>query len=237
MKRSVAGAPLPRKGQPIVARDFDAWCELGCPVRVTFGGPSSGPTGQETLAQGSTLGKHPPHDGALKGRKKHRPVRALDKYKRNLCYVLVPQSLSRVILHLIFSTKDRSPALADEALRCDLHAYLAATARDLGCPAIRVGGVADHVHVVCCLARTVSVANLVAKLKMGSSRMLKAKSGTRFQWQNGYGAFSVSESALGNVVEYVANQALHHRRLSFQEEYRVFLRRHGVEFDERYVWD
>ena len=126
---------------------------------------------------------------------------------------------------------------ADETLRRDLHAYLAATARDLGCPAIRIGGVADHVHVVCCLARTVSLATLVAKLKVSSSHMLKSKVGTRVQWQNGYGAFSVSESALGRVVEYVANQELHHRHLSFQDEYRAFLRRHGVGFDERYVWD
>jgi putative transposase len=149
----------------------------------------------------------------------------------------VPQSLARLIIHLIFSTKDRAPCLADEALRRDLHAYLAATARDLGCPAIRVGGVADHVHLVCCLARTVSVATLVAKLKVSSSQMLKAKAETRFQWQNGYGAFSVSESALESVVAYVANQELHHRHLSFQDEYRAFLRRHRVGFDERYVWD
>ncbi|MBV8901844.1 MAG: transposase [Verrucomicrobia bacterium] len=149
----------------------------------------------------------------------------------------MPQSLARLLVHLIFSTKDRVPILTGEALRRDLHAYLAATARDLGCPAIRVGGVADHVHVVCCLARSVSVATLVAKLKVSSGQMLRVKAGKRFQWQNGYGAFSVSESALGSVVDYVANQDLHHRRLSFQDEYRAFLRRHGVEFDERYVWD
>ena len=147
------------------------------------------------------------------------------------------QSLARVIIHLIFSTKDRAPSLADGTRCHDVHAYLAATAQHLGCPAIRVGGVADHVHVVCCLARTVSVAALVAKLKVGSSQLLKIKAGIRFQWQNGYGAFSVSESALESVVDYVANQALHHRHLSFQDEYRAFLRRHGVEFDERYVWD
>ena len=162
---------------------------------------------------------------------------AIDKYTYKSCYILVPQSLARLLVHLIFSTKARAPALADEALRQDLHAYLAATARELGCPAIRVGGVADHVHVVCCLARFLSVATLVAKLKVSSSQMLRARAEPPFQWQQGYGAFSVSESALANVIEYVAHQDLHHRRLSFQDEYRTFLRRHGVEFDKRYVWD
>jgi putative transposase len=97
----------------------------------------------------------------------------------------VPQSLARLLIHLIFSTKDRVPSLADEALRCGFHTSLAARTRDLDCPAIRVSGVVNHIHLICCLARTVSVAALVAKLKLSSSQTLKAKAGTGFQWQNG----------------------------------------------------
>jgi putative transposase len=147
------------------------------------------------------------------------------------------QSLSRILLHLIFSTKNRVSYFTDRVIRGDLHGYLAATANHLGCPAISVGGVADHVHVVCSLGRTACVATVVAKLKVGSNLAMRERYLSRFSWQNGYAAFSVSESTLGAVVQYVSDQEAHHKTVTFQDEYRAFLTRHNVSFDERYIWD
>ena len=152
-------------------------------------------------------------------------------------FLSVPQSLARILLHIIFSTKNRESYFIDQAIRQDLHAYLAATANHLGCQTIRVGGIADHVHVVCSLGRTLSVATLVAKLKVSSNQAFKGNFLSQFSWQNGYAAFSVAESTLEAVVEYVSNQETHHRTVTFQEGYRAFLERHNVPFDERYVWD
>ena len=146
----------------------------------------------------------------------------------------MPQSLSKVIVHIIFSTKDREPWLGSE-VRPRMHAYLATVCREL----VRVGGVADHVHIVTTLPRTVSQAQLVEQIKKASSKWIKALDPRyhSFFWQRGYGAFSVSPSQLDTVVQYVEAQQQHHRTHSFQEEYRELLRRHGVDFDERYVWD
>jgi putative transposase len=149
----------------------------------------------------------------------------------------MPQSLARVLVHLIFSTKNREPYFVDQATRKDLHAYLAATADHLGSCAISVGGVADHVHIVCTLGRTLSVATLVAKLKVSSNQAFKGEFMAQFSWQSGYAAFSVAESTLESVIEYVSNQEEHHKRLTFQDEYRAFLKRYQIAFDERYVWD
>jgi putative transposase len=149
----------------------------------------------------------------------------------------MPQSLSRIILHLIFSTKNRASYFTDPAIRNDFHGYLAATANNLGCPAIRVGGVADHVHVVCSLGRTMSVATVVAKLKVSSKLAVRERYLLKISWQNGYAAYSVSESTLEAVAQYVSDQETHHKTVSFQDEYRAFLKRHNVSFDERYVWD
>ena len=163
--------------------------------------------------------------------------KGLNNTSKTWYLILVPQSLSRLIVHLIFSTKNRCRWLSDACLRQDLHAYLAATVNGLDCHALEVGGVSDHVHMACLLARTMPVATLVAKVKVSSNQMLKPKLGGSFAWQNGYGAFSVSESALEPVCEYIRRQEEHHRTVSFQEEYRAFLARHRVAFDERYVWD
>jgi putative transposase len=149
----------------------------------------------------------------------------------------MPQSLSRILLHLIFSTKNRASYFTDPVIRKDLHGYLAATANHHGCPAICVGGVADHVHVVCSLGRTLSVATVVAKLKVSSNLAVRDRNLSQFSWQNGYAAFSVSESSLEAVAQYVSDQETHHKTITFQDEYRAFLQRHHVSFDERYVWD
>jgi putative transposase len=156
------------------------------------------------------------------------------------CFIvrLMPQSLSRVILHIIFSTKDREPWLGLD-IRPRMHAYLATVCRDLGAEVVRVGGVADHVHIVTTLPRTVSQAQLIEQIKKVSSKWIK-KLDARYRgffWQRGYGAFSVSPSQLDAVLQYVDTQQEHHRTRTFQDEYRELLRRHGIDFDERYVWD
>jgi REP element-mobilizing transposase RayT len=150
----------------------------------------------------------------------------------------MPQSLAFVLVHVIFSTKDRLPVL-DTSIRPELYAYLATVARSSNCECYRVGGVADHVHLAIRLSRTSNVAELVEQLKTSSSKWLKTQSPalSKFSWQRGYAAFSVGPTDRNALIEYIANQEDHHRKLSFQDELRAFLKRYGVEFDERYVWD
>ena len=150
----------------------------------------------------------------------------------------MPQSLSKVVLHIVFNTKNREPWL-DSEVRPRMHAYLATICRDFAAEFVHVGGMADHVHIVTTLPRTLSQAELIEQIKKTSSKWIKTLD-TRyrgFSWQRGYSAFSVSPSQLEAVLEYVKTQQEHHRTRTFQEEYRGLLRRHGVDFDERYVWD
>jgi putative transposase len=148
------------------------------------------------------------------------------------------QSLAFVLVHVIFSTKDRMPVLED-AVRPELYAYLASVARNSGCECFRVGGTGDHVHVAVRLARPMTVAGLVEELKSSSSQWLKTKSPalTGFAWQRGYGAFSVGPADLGALVRYIDVQEEHHRKRDFKAEFRALLKKYGVESDERYLWD
>ncbi|MGE3311539.1 MAG: IS200/IS605 family transposase [Limisphaerales bacterium] len=150
----------------------------------------------------------------------------------------MPQSLAQNWIHLVFSTKRRERVLVGE-IRWELHRYMAGILGDLDCPAAAVNGVADHVHVLFNLHRNRALAMVVMELKRGSSKWLKARDGTLagFGWQNGYGAFSVSQSGLPTVMAYIANQEAHHRMKTFEEEFRTLLRRYQLAFDERYVWD
>ena len=150
----------------------------------------------------------------------------------------MPQSLSRLLVHLVFSTKNREPSLSP-ALQPKLHAYLAATCDQHDCPSLRVGGVADHVHLLFGLARTRALSDVVQAIKTSSSKWIKEQGAefNAFHWQAGYGAFSVSQSDTARVVAYIQDQAEHHRTMSFQEEYRRLLQRYEIAFDERYVWD
>ncbi|MDC0291712.1 IS200/IS605 family transposase [Verrucomicrobiales bacterium] len=151
----------------------------------------------------------------------------------------MPQSLSDVNLHLIFSTKNRYPFL-DHEIRDSMHRYLATLCRDLGSTCLKVGGVSDHVHIVTSLPRTLSQSQLLEDIKKKSSKWIKETDPSKYEkfaWQAGYGAFSVSRSNLDEVVRYVANQETHHQQLSFQDEYRTFLTKHSLEYDERYLWD
>jgi len=151
----------------------------------------------------------------------------------------MPQSFARVLTHIVFSTKNRHPFLVDRAIREEMHSYLGGTCKSLDCPILKVGGVADHVHVFCGLSRTLSIADLVGEIKQESSKWVKSKGGilTKFSWQNGYGAFSVGQSGIDRMRKYIANQEEHHKKKTFQEEYRAFLIEYGIQFDERYVRD
>jgi putative transposase len=150
----------------------------------------------------------------------------------------MPQSLSLVILHLVFSTKERRP-LIDSVTRPKLHAYLATVARNADCECLRAGGVADHIHLALRLSRTVSIAELVEELKTASSKWLKTQ--TRdlegFAWQRGYGCFSVGPSDVPALCGYIDGQEDHHRTRTFQDEFRAFLKKYAVPFNEAYVWD
>ena len=148
----------------------------------------------------------------------------------------MPQSLSRVIVHLVFSTKNREPFILTEH-RDRMFEYLGGTLNGIGCPVIRVGGMPDHVHLLFVQSRTLSMSKIVEELKKESSKWAKAHIHRGFYWQNGYGVFSVSPSNIEQVANYIVNQEAHHRPTSFQDEFRELLRRHEMEWDERYVWD
>ena len=146
------------------------------------------------------------------------------------------QSLAKILVHVIFSTKNRVPMIGPE-VRTALHAYLAGTLENLLCPSLRTGGTSDHVHSLLSLSRTRSIAEVVAEMKMSSSKWMKQQGVRGFAWQAGYGAFSVSESQATTVIRYVGRQEEHHRVMSFQEEFRRLLDRCRVPYDERYVWN
>jgi REP-associated tyrosine transposase len=149
------------------------------------------------------------------------------------------QSLSKILVHTVFSTKDRHPFFRDKALRAELHRYLGGILTNHDCQPLIVGGVADHVHLLSTLSRTCKAAEMVKEVRRGSSLWLKTKNPDmhNFAWQNGYGIFSVGFSQIEDVKNYITGQEQHHRKISFQDELREFLRRYEIQFDERYVWD
>ena len=151
----------------------------------------------------------------------------------------MPQSLSAVFLHIIYATKNRESWLRDKTVREAAHEYIGGIAKNLDCQPVRIGGVADHVHILAQLGRTVAMAELVKELKRGSTLWLREKHPplAGFEWQAGYAAFSVSVSKLDDVIEYIAHQEEHHKTVTFQDELRAFFKKHKVEYDEKYVWD
>jgi REP element-mobilizing transposase RayT len=151
----------------------------------------------------------------------------------------MPQSLANVLIHVVLSTKNRAPFLKSRELREELQGYMVGALREIECPSLIVRTVEDHLHCLLNLSRTVSIAKLVETMKVESSSWVKRQAPhlPDFYWQAGYGAFSVSQSNAPQVKGYIANQDEHHRRISFQDELRALLRRHEIEFDERYVWD
>lgn len=148
------------------------------------------------------------------------------------------QSLSNVLLHLVFSTKHRHPWI-DVEIEEELFRYTAGICREQQCPSHKIGASDDHIHIACSLARTMSVSRLLEEIKTNSSKWIKTKGAqyAEFSWQNGYGAFSIGQSQLDDLRKYIANQREHHRQITFQDEFRTLLAKYKVDFDERYVWD
>jgi REP-associated tyrosine transposase len=153
--------------------------------------------------------------------------------------LVMPQSLSAVYIHLVFSTKDRRPLLRDKTTREALHSYLGGISKQLDCPPILVGGVEDHIHLLARFGRTITQAEWVKELKRVSNAWLKERGRdfVDFEWQGGYADFSVSQSNLEPVKQYIIGQEEHHRKIGFQDELRALLKRHEIEWDEKYVWD
>ena len=150
----------------------------------------------------------------------------------------MPQSLSSILIHLIFSTKNREPFLTPE-IDAELYPYIASIFKATKLRALIINGTTDHLHTLLSLSRTVTIADLVEEVKTESSKWIKTKGKEfrNFHWQSGYGALSIGQSQVGSVKRYIARQKEHHRRVTFQDEYRNFLKAYDIEFDERYVWD
>ena len=149
----------------------------------------------------------------------------------------MPQSLTKIYLHIIFHVKTMSPRIDDKHLE-RLHAYIGQLVNETGCKVIRVGGIADHVHVVCLLSKNETVTHLIEEMKRNSSRWMKSLDPgyATFAWQGGYAAFSISQSVVEKTIEYVNNQKEHHQKTSFRDEYLQFLKLYHVDYDERYVF-
>ena len=154
----------------------------------------------------------------------------------------MPQSLAQLWTHIIFSTKNRYPYLQDKDIRQLMHHKIADICGHKKCHVQIVGGVADHVHLLVNLHKNTCLANFIEEIKTTTSRWIKTVDRsnfilTKFYWQKGYGAFSVSQSAVNNVASYIPLQQSHHQKYSFQDEVRRFLQKYGIKYDERYLWD
>ncbi|MGR3174272.1 MAG: IS200/IS605 family transposase [Candidatus Scalindua sp.] len=148
------------------------------------------------------------------------------------------QSLSNILVHIIFSTKLSKPFIA-QAIKKELYSYMASILKDCDCSPIIIGGIEDHVHVLCKLSKTRSMSSVIEDVKKKSSKWIKTRGVEykNFYWQNGYGAFSIGKSQVNTLRKYIQNQEEHHQKKSFKEEFLEILNRYGVEYDERYLWD
>jgi len=148
------------------------------------------------------------------------------------------QSLVKNYLHIIFSTKYRQ-RLISNAVEDELYAYIGGLCKKMDCQPMKIGGYENHVHILCMLSKMMTLIKLMQEVKSASSRWIKTIHPhlQNFYWQDGYGAFSVNPSETEIVIRYISNQKVHHQKLTFQDEYRAYLKKYGVEYDERYVWD
>ena len=148
------------------------------------------------------------------------------------------QSLVKNYIHIIFSTKLRAPLIL-ESIENELYSYIGGICKQLECYPVKIGGYIDHIHILCMLSKKIPLMKLLEEIKAHSSKWIKTKDDTlkKFYWQNGYGAFSVNPYEVDKVIAYIENQKEHHRKKTFQEEYRAFLKKYNVKFDEKYVWD
>jgi len=150
----------------------------------------------------------------------------------------MPQSLSNILVHIVFSTKLTRPLIA-QTIKKEPYSYIASILKDCDCSPIIIGGVDDHVHVLCKLSKTRSISSVIEDVKKKSSKWIKSK-GVKykeFYWQNGYGVFSIGKSQANTLKEYIQKQEDHHRKKSFKEEFLEILNRYGIEYDERYLWE
>lgn len=146
-------------------------------------------------------------------------------------------TFSNLLVHIIFSTKDRQPQITEPILN-RLHAYIGGILNQERCIPLAVGGTDDHIHILARVPPVLAVADLLRVVKTNSSRWVhETWTNTPFAWQEGYGAFSVSKSNSHDVIRYIAQQEEHHRKMTFQQEFIAFLKRHQVEYDERWIWE
>ena len=148
------------------------------------------------------------------------------------------QSLSKVYVHIAFSTKNHQPFI-DDFIKTSLFEYLGGICKGMECNPLKVGGHRDHVHILCLLSRKVQQMKLMEEIKKQSSKWIKTKGPaySDFYWQDGYGIFSVNPTETDIVVKYIENQQEHHQKITFKDEFRSFLKKYNVEYDERYIWD
>lgn len=148
------------------------------------------------------------------------------------------QSLSNILVHVIFTTKQRKP-LIPHSIQKELYRYMAAIVKDCDCSPIIIGGTKDHVHILCKLSKSRSISSVIEDIKKKSSKWIKTKGEDYkdFFWKNGYGAFSIGKSQINALTRYIENQEEHHRKKSFKEELLEILNRYGIEYEERYLWD
>jgi len=150
----------------------------------------------------------------------------------------MPQSLSKVYVHITFSTKKRYPMI-DDNIKEELWAYIGGICKALECNPIRVGGYYDHIHICCWLSKKITQMKLLEEIKKNSSKWIKTKGKQyeNFYWQDGYGIFSVNPAETERLIKYIDNQQNHHQKKKFQEEFLAFLKKYNMEYDERYLWD
>lgn len=148
------------------------------------------------------------------------------------------QSLVKNYIHLVFSTKNRAPVI-DEAIQPELFRYIAGICANCDCYPVQIGGHTNHIHALFLLSKKIALVKIVEELKAHSSKWIKTKGVAyhQFYWQNGYGAFSVNPAEAEVAKTYIENQGQHHQKMTFEEEYRAFLKKYSVAYDERYVWD
>jgi REP element-mobilizing transposase RayT len=148
------------------------------------------------------------------------------------------QSLADITIHIVFSTKERISWI-DAAIEAELYAYICGVCRHLDCPVIKINGMADHIHLLLTLSRTITISKLIADIKSNSSRWLKTKHRQfqTFSWQSGYGAFAVSRPQVDHVIKYIENQKDHHKMHTYQEEFLMMLKMSQMQYNEQYLWD
>ncbi len=152
------------------------------------------------------------------------------------------QSLAKIWVHIIFSTKNRQPFLMEQSLQKKVHQYIASTCRQLGCTDVVVGGIDNHVHILLVMSKAITFPILIQKIKSSSSKWIKSLCGykqnlSRFQWQRGYGAFSVSHSNVSTIIKYIHKQAWHHKKYSFENELIMLFAKHNIIYDKQYLFD